>query len=128
MKHNRLRQKYVYDCEFDQEEFPLIRRDDPIPMEYVVDYRNEVSVFDELNKARYIFASTLHDLEEKDFLSILAKLKKMDIQYLIILNDIFLSSENKILKEGYRCYLYSFLQKIQGYGLKSFIFQEHTTK
>lgn len=126
MKRNKLRQKYIYNCSFDGEEFPLIREDEPLHSP-IIDYKETSFIFDSLTKARYIRSSVLHNLEEDDFDSLLEEMNQMKVSCLAILDDVPIISGNGILEDGYRCYLRAFLQKIQDAGFKSYIIGEHTS-
>lgn len=120
MRNITIWQKYIYDCEFDSNEFPIIHIDNKIDEKSLIHHSISTTLANDF-KFLYINISELVKLEKDNFYNLINELKKSGFEYLVIKNDQPLISSNSILTNAYKCYIYSFVQKIQDVGMKSYI-------
>lgn len=103
MISSTLRQKYIYNTPFSDDDFPLVKLDIDIDA-------NSNDVFK-------INASDLYNLEENDFEKILTSLD-LNIISVLIINDYRFKSQNKKLINGSKAHIlaFAYLFKKNGYN------------
>ncbi len=102
MTSDTIRQKFIYNTPYDDNEFPLVIEDD-------VDVDN-IEFFS-------IKASYLYCLEEYDFIGIVQNIKSNNLDTVIIKNDYSHKSSNKILIDATLCHIMAFVYLFKKNGL-----------
>ncbi|HBF68516.1 MAG TPA: hypothetical protein DDW20_04250 [Firmicutes bacterium] len=103
MTSDTIRQKFIYNTPYDDNEFPLVLEDN-------IDMEND--------KYYLINASYLYCLEEFEFNTIIKDIKNKNIDKVIIKNDYLLKSGNKILVNASLCYIMAFVYLFKKNGIK----------
>ena len=103
MTSDTIRQKYIYNTPYDDNEFPLVLEDD-------ADVEN-IQFFS-------IKASYLYYLDEHNFISIVQNIKSNNLDTVIIKNDYCYKSSNKILIDASLCHIMAFVYLFKKNGLK----------
>lgn len=103
MTSDTIRQKFIYNTPYDDNEFPLVLEDK-------IDIEN-----DEYSS---INASYLYCLEEDDFNKIVNNVISRNIDKVVIRNDYHFKSSNKILINASLCHIMSFVYLFKKNGLK----------
>lgn len=100
MISSTLRQKFIYNTPFDDDEYPLVKLD------LIEDCKNPYE----------IKASSLYFIDEKRFNQIVNSLQK-DCDSVVIIDDYEIKSQNGILQYGIKAYIlaFSYLFKKQGF-------------
>lgn len=106
MTSDTIRQKYIYNTPYNDDEFPLVLEDNI-----------------DINKSEYfsIDASFLYFLEEQDFIGIVNALKSSRITNVVIINDYHFKNTNKILNNASLCHIMSFVYLFKKNGLKCMV-------
>ena len=102
MTSDTLRQKYVYNVPFDDDEYPLVKFDKELV--------NKANLFT-------IKASDLWFIEQEDF-NKLCKVVKGHYDGIVIKYDYEHKSHNQTLYKGNKCYLLSFVYHFKKSGIK----------
>lgn len=100
MLDSTLRQKFIYNTPFTDDEMPYVILDDIT------------------EEAKVITLSNLFKLEIIEFAKLLEKLKNEKLDTLLLTNDLTIISNNQILQQAIKCYLLSFAYHIQKQGFK----------
>ena len=103
MTSDTIRQKYIYNTPYDDNEFPLVLEDN-------IDI--EKDIFSSIN------ASYLYCLEEQDFKRVIQNIKTGNIDKVVIRNDYCFKSSNKILVNASLCHIMSFVYLFKKNGIK----------
>ena len=102
MTSDTVRQKYIYNTPYDDNEFPLVLEDN---------INVEKDIFYTIN------ASFLYSLEEEDFKNVIQSIKSNNMNKVIIRNNLGFKSSNKILINASLCYIMSFVYLFKKSGL-----------
>lgn len=102
MVSSTLRQKFIYNTPFNDDDFPLVKLDGDID-------NNSIHTFK-------INASKLYELEENDFGALLKDLK-LKFNSILIINNYKFKSQNKNLINGSKAHIlaFAYLFKKNGY-------------
>ena len=98
MLDSTLRQKFIYNTPFTDDEMPYI-------------LLNNID-----GDAVVIKLSHLYKLEEIDFINLSEKLKNAKTNELLLINDLMITSNNQIIQRSIKCYLLSFAYHFQKQG------------
>ena len=94
MTSDTVRQKFIYNTPYDDNEYPLVVEDE----------------FDlNINDYEIIYATQLYQLEENDFDDYIIELKNKNIHKVLIKNDCVFENDNPILKNASYCYIKAFV-------------------
>ncbi len=100
MLDSTLRQKFIYNTPFTDDEMPYVILDDIT------------------EDAKVITLSNLFKLEIIEFTKLVEELKNAKLDTLLLANDLAIISNNQIIQRAIKCYLLSFAYHIQIYGFK----------
>ena len=103
MTSDSIRQKFIYNTPYDDNEFPLVIEDN-------IDIQKE--------KYLLVNASFLYRLEENDFDQLVASNKSSNISNIVIRNDYYFKSSNKILINASLCHIMTFVYLFKKNGLR----------
>ena len=103
MTSDTIRQKYIYNTPYDDNEFPLVLED---------------GTDIEKDKFTSINASYLYCLEEQDFKRVVQSIKTSNMDKIIIKNDYCFKSSNIKLVNASLCHIMSFVYLFKKNGLK----------
>lgn len=101
MVSDTLRQKFIYNTPFDDNEFPLVVLDEDISSNSADTYK--------------INASKLYFIEEMDFENLIKSISNSKV---LILNDYKFKSLNSILNKGSLCHILAFAYLFKKNGFK----------